>query len=185
MSELPEAVVTAAERLTRLRLRSPDEAEQQRYQKQRAALLSEYGYTARIRSDGSTRTLVCYPQEWLVDGTVRPDRIDDIDRAVERPIAGPGDPDDWETIEQYNQRIVDRVRDIYGDPHHANVAALAAFASDHYAKPIDALSAAERREFREEYYVRNVWPDDQQRAVLADSIAIADEIAAQLDSPSN
>ncbi len=183
MGELPDAVVDDAERLTRLARQVSSDAEAAAYRERRDEQLAEYDYAARVREDGSDATLVCYPRDWLVDGTVVPDRIDDLDRGIERPLSGPGDPDQWTTIETYNQQIAAAVAETYGPDHGANAKALAAFASDHYAKPIDALTEAELAEFQTEYYVRNVWPTADQRDCLSESLTHTLEIAADHHRP--
>ena len=177
MAELSTDVVDEAERLTRLARRADTSAEAQAYRERRDALLAEHGYAARVRSASDGDTLVCYPEDWLVEGTVDTDRIDDIDRAHERSLSGPGDPDEWAAVEATNQSVVERVREQHGPDHAANAAALAAFASDHYAKPIASLTEPELEEFRTEYYVRNVWPTDDQAAILDASIAYARQAA--------
>jgi len=177
MAEVPTDVVDEAERLTRLARRTDTSAEAQAYRERRDTLLAEHGYAARVRSESDGDTLVCYPEDWLVEGTVDPDRIDDLERAHERSLSGPGDPDEWAAVEETNQRVVERVRERHGQDHAANAAALAAFASDHYAKPIASLTEHELEEFRTEYYVRNVWPTDDQAAILNTSIAHARQAA--------
>ena len=60
--------------------------------------------------------------------------------------------------------------------HEANAEAVAAFASNHYAKEIEKLTAQEVREFLEEYYPRNAWPSDRQRAAVERSLAYVFEV---------
>jgi hypothetical protein len=102
--DLPEAVVDEAERLSRLARQTVDDSEAAAYREARADLLADYGFTPRIREDGRD-TLVLYPSEWVVDGTVRPDRVDDVDRGVERPLEGPGEADEWETVAEHNHEV--------------------------------------------------------------------------------
>ncbi len=179
MAELPTDAVDEAERLTRLARRADTPAEAAAYRDRRDTLLAEHDYAARVRSESGGDTLVCYPEEWLVEGTVDTDRIDDLERAHERSLSGPGDPDEWAAVEATNQAVVERVRERHGPDHAANAAALAAFASDHYAKPIASLTEPELDEFRTEYYVRNVWPTDDQAAILESSIEYARQAAAE------
>lgn len=168
MTDLPEDVVDEAERLTRLARRaSGDEAEA--YRRDRDERLAEHGYTARVREEDDT--LVCHPEEWLDErGLVRTERIHDLSRGVERSLSGPGDPDEWDVIAAHNSEIADQVADEYGDPHGETARALADFASNHYAKPIEALTETELAEFREEYFPRNAWPSEPQREHLSVSI---------------
>lgn len=169
MADLPEGIVDEAERLTRLAREVVDEAEAAAYRRKRDAILDEHGYTARVREDDDT--LVCYPEEWTDEaGTVHPGEIEDVDRGVERSLAGPGDADDWQAVEDHNRAVAAAVADEHGDPHGATAHALADFASNHYAKPIADLTGAELAEFREEYFPRNAWPTDRQRRRLSKSI---------------
>ncbi|GAB3685314.1 hypothetical protein GCM10028857_15610 [Salinarchaeum chitinilyticum] len=185
--DLPEATIEEAERLTRLARRVPDDAEAESYRDRRADLLAEYDYAAMIRDDGDAAgtndapTLVCHPIEWRDDeGAIDPARIDEIDRAADVELGGAGDPESWDAVAERNEAVVEQVRDAHGDRHAANAEALAEFVSNHHAKPIAAVTAAELRWFREEYYSRNVWPTDEQAAALDQSIAYVYE---ELDVP--
>ncbi|MDQ2049633.1 rnhA operon protein [Natronolimnohabitans sp. A-GB9] len=179
--ELPTEVIDEAERLTRLARRTPDENEADAYVQRRATLLEEYKFTARIRDDDGDDTLVLYPAEWrdADEGVIRTDRIEDTSRAVEIPLEGTGDPDDWDDVDDHNRELVDRVRERHGDVHGDNAAVLADFVGNHYAKRIEELTAAELREFRTEYFVRNAWPSAAQRAAIDDSIEFVYETAGK------
>ena len=177
--ELPEGVADDAARLTRLARRAVDSNERAAYLRERDGLLAEYGYTARIREEDDV--LVCYPDEWVKDGTVQLDRIDDVDRGAERPLSGPGSGDDWDRINDHNEDLAQQVTAEHGDVHGANAEYLAAFASNHYAKPVEKLTAAELEEFLSEYYPRNAWPTDDQKAVVEESVQLVFEAA---DEPS-
>lgn len=182
MTELPTEVADEAERLTRLARKAVDDSEADAYRTERDETLTEHGYTARIREEDDT--LVCYPEEWVdEEGTVYPDRIDDVDRGVERRLSGPGEGDDWEAIETHNREIADSVADEHGDPHGTTAHALADFAGNHYARPIGDLVEDELAEFREDYLPRNGWPSDEQLDVLSLSIEYTLEKAdgARLD----
>lgn len=110
-------------------------------------------------------------------GVIRTDRIADLSRAIEIPLEGTGDPDDWNDVAAHNRALVERVREDHGDVHGDNAAALADFASNHYAKRIEELTDAELREFRTEYFVRNAWPSAEQREAIAESIELISETA--------
>lgn len=172
MTDLPESTIDAAERLTRLARNAVDPAEADAYRQQRASILAEYGYTARIRDDDTGDVLVCYPDEWVHDGVVHPDRIDDTDRGIEVRLSGPGDPDDWDEIETENSAVVEQIRDEHGDVHAETARVLADFMGNHYAKPIAEITPEELSEFREEYAPRNAWLTDEQRAVFDTSIRL-------------
>ncbi len=168
---LPDPVVEEAERLTRLAREVVDDAEAAVYREERADLLADHDYTARIREEDRD-TLVLYPEEWVEDGTVYPDQIDDIDRGIERPLEGPGAAEEWEPVEEHNRTLAEAVASEHGTPHGENAHALADFASNHYAKPIDDLTREEREEFLTEYFPRNAFPSDDQKAVVEESVRL-------------
>jgi len=174
---LPEDVVDEAERVTRLAREAAVEAEREAYLDHRADLLDAHDYTARIRDDEASEVLVLHPEEWVEDGTIRTERIEDVSRGIEVPLSGPGANDDWDEIDAYNRAIVETVRDAHGETHAENVAALADFAGNHYAKPITELAADELREFTAEYFRRNAWPTDEQRDVVKKSVELAFDAA--------
>lgn len=177
--ELPGSVVDHAERLTRLAREAVDEDEAAAYRTDREETLAEHGFTARIREDDTGETLVLHPEEWLDDGTIRPDRIEDTSRAVEVSLSGAGDPDEWQDVDDHNRALVESVRENHGDVHAANATVLADFAGNHYAKPIEELTATELREFEAEYVPRNAWLDDEGVAVLRESVRYAFDAAKE------
>jgi hypothetical protein len=174
--DLPDEVTDEAERLTRLAREAIDDNEAAAYRESRDDLVEEYGFTARVREDDRD-TLVLYPSEWVVDGVVHPDRVEDVDRGVERPLEGPGEPEEWKTVAGYNREVAAAVADEHGDVHGANAMALADFASNHYAKPIGKLTPDERAEFLRDYFPRNAFPTDDQKAVVEESVRLAVAIA--------
>lgn len=175
-ANLPEELVDEAERLTRLARDAIDDNEARAYLDDREALLTEYDYRARVREDDRD-TLVLYPEEWTEDGTVYPQRIDDLDRGIERPLEGPGASDEWEAVESHNREIAETVAAEHGDVHGANAHALADFAGNHYAKAIGKLTREELEEFLAEYFPRNAFPSDDQRAVVEESVRLTVEAA--------
>jgi hypothetical protein len=177
MPDLPEDTVDEAERLTRLAREAVDEGAAAAYREQRAALLDEHGYEARIREEDTGEVLVCYPGEWVEDGVIQPDNVEDTDHGVEVRLSGPGDPEEWDEVEAQNRVVVERVRENHGEVHAETARALADFMGNHYAKPIDEATPDELAEFREEYFTRNVWPTDEQRSLLEDSVRVAVEEA--------
>jgi hypothetical protein len=179
--DLPESVADEAERLTRLARRAVDDNEAAAYRERRAALLAEHGFTARLRGEGSEVTLVCHPSEWVVDGDVHPDHIEDIDRAVERPLEGAGDAEDWDAVDEHNTAVAERVAAEHGPVHGANATAFATFMSNHYARPVEEATTAMREEFLTDYFPRNAWPDDDQRAVVEESLELVAAVAAETD----
>jgi len=174
---LSHGVVDEAERLTRLAREAVVDAEREAYLEDRDSLLAKRDYTARVREDDTRDVLVLHPTEWVADDTIRTERIEDVDRGIEVPLSGPGAADDWAEIDTYNRAIVESVRESHGDTHAANVATLADFAGNHYAKPITELAAPELREFREDYFRRNAWPTADQRDVVEKSVELAFDTA--------
>ncbi|MFT4889713.1 MAG: hypothetical protein ACI9YT_000624 [Halobacteriales archaeon] len=171
MSELPDVAVAEVERLTRLARRAVDDNERAAYRERRAEILTEHGYVARVRNDDVGETLVCYPEDWIDDGgVVRTDRIEDLNRAVEVSLSGPGDPDEWDATDAHNREVAAAVREEHGDVHGDNAEAFADFMSNHYTKRVEAATRDEIEEFLAEYYPRNAWPSDAQRAVIEESL---------------
>ncbi|AZH24910.1 DUF7108 family protein [Haloplanus aerogenes] len=168
MTDLPREVVDAAERLTRLARRAVDDAEAAAYERDRDERLDEYGFTARIRE--SDDTLVLHPAEWLDGDTARMDRIEDTDRAVEVPLSGSGDPEEWDDVETHNAEVVAQVAERTGEIHAANARAFADFMGNHYARRVETATAAELEEFLTEYYPRNAWPSEEERDAVTQSL---------------
>jgi hypothetical protein len=175
MTELPDDVIEEAERLTRLAREAVDQDEATAYREDRERLLADHDYTARVREDDTGEVLVCHPAEWIDDGVIRPERVDDVDRGVERQLSGPGDPDEWSDVAEANEAVAEAVTDDHGEVHGATASALAEFMSNHYAKRIADATAAELTEFKAEYFPRNAWPTDEQRALLDESIELTVE----------
>ena len=173
---LPTDVVTRAVTLTRRLRQAVDDDERAVFSAERDRLLADHDYVARVREDAAGETLVLYPDEWIDDGVVRVDRVEDTGRAVERSLTGVGS-DDWGDVAAHNRRIADRVAAVHGDPHGATAHAYADFMSNHYAKRIEAASPAERREFREEYLPRNGWPTEAEREAIEESLRRIEETA--------
>ncbi|WP_435146487.1 DUF7108 family protein [Halobaculum sp. P14] len=173
--EVPPATVDEVERLTRLARDAVVDEEAEAYRADRESRLDAHGFTARVRDEDDT--LVLHPEEWLEDGTVQFDRIDDTDRAIEVSLSGAGDPDDWNDVESHNAAVVETVSDEYGSVHGANARAFADFMGNHYARPVESATAAEVEEFLTEYYPRNAWPSEEQRDAVRASLRSVFEAA--------
>lgn len=117
---------------------------------------------------GDRDVLVLHPAEWIEDGTIRVDRVDDLSRAVERPLGG--DPPEWEGVESHNREIATMVERERGEVHGANAHAFADFMGNHYARRVEAATGPEVEEFLEEYFPRNAWPSEAQRATVLESL---------------
>lgn len=174
--DIPVDAVEETERLTRLaraterRAEDGDEAaieEAALYRERRDELAVDHDYETRIRNEDDT--LVLYPEEWLKDGTVQFDRIEETERAVEVSLSGAGDPERWQEIADHNNDLVDVVAEAAPE-HVANARAFTAFASNHYAKPAEKLTSAEIEEFLEEYYPRNTWPSEAAASLVEESV---------------
>ncbi len=179
MSELPESVIEQAVRLTRLARAAVDENEAMAYQAERDEKLAAYGFRARVREETTGAVLVCYPTEWLDDGTVQLEAIEDQSRAVERTLAGPEHNHQFEEVDTHNRELVAQIRETGGPAHAANAAAFADFMSNYYVRPMESASAAEVNEFLSEYYPRNVWPTSEQETIVEDSLRLVFETAGE------
>jgi hypothetical protein len=176
---LPREVADEAERLTRLARDAIDENEAAAYRERRADLLADHEYTSRIRGENTEETLVLHPSEWVVDGSVHPDRIEDIDRGIEVPLEGAGDAEDWDAVDEHNAAVAQQVADEHGEVHGANARAFATFMSNHYARPVEEATERMREEFLSEYFPRNAWPSADQQAVVEASLELVTEAAVE------
>jgi hypothetical protein len=179
-SPLPGAVVEEAERLTRLARDAVDDGEAAAYRDRRGTLLGAHDYAARLRSEDRGEVLVLHPAEWVEDDAVRVERVDDVSRAVEVPLDGTGDPEEWDDVEAHNRALARDVAAEHGPVHGANAHAFADFMGNHYARPIDRATERQVREFRGEYFPRNAWPTEDQREALEASL---DLLFERVDRP--
>ncbi|MFB6267045.1 MAG: rnhA operon protein [Halodesulfurarchaeum sp.] len=171
MTDLPADVLDEATRLTRLARDASDPDAATAYREDRDELLDEHGYEARVREESDGDVLVCYPQDWVdAEGVANLAAIEDTDDAVEVPLRGAGDPDDWDAIESHNRAIVETVRREYGPPHGENAAAFADFMGNHYGKRMEDAARPEVTEFLHEYFPRNAWPSPEQREAIEESL---------------
>ena len=176
-TEIPQDVLDEVERLTRLARAAVDEQEAAAYRDRRESLLAEYEFTVRVREDDTHDTLVLHPEEWLDDGVVQMDAVEDVDRGIERPLGGPGDGEDWDAVAARNRAIAEAVAEQHGAVHGETAAALAEFMHNHYAKPIDSATDDEIAEFVTEYFPRNAWPSDEQRDRIDQSVTLTLDVA--------
>ena len=179
--DVPREVVEEAERLTRLAREAVDPAAAEGYRDRRDELVTDHEYTPRLREEDDT--LVLYPEEWMESGTVQLDRIEDTDRAVEVSLSGPGDADRYREVAAYNDAVADAVAERAGGVHAETARSFAAFMSNHYVRAVDDATPEMRAEFREEFFPRNAWPTDEQRAALEESLETIERVAAALDEP--
>lgn len=179
--ELPEEAVDEVERLTRLARSAVDDNEAAAYEDRRETIVERFGFDVRVREEDET--LVLYPSEWLEDGVVQLDRIDDVDRGIERPLGtDAGDEGEFDAVESHNSSVVDAVEEAHGPVHAANARVFADFMSNHYVRRVESASKKELREFLDEYYPRNAWPSEDQSSVVDESLELTFE-AAGADVP--
>jgi hypothetical protein len=173
---LPEAVADEAERLTRRAREAVEPEEATAARETRAALLDDHDYHAREREDD---VLVLHPAEWVEDGSVRVELVDDTERAVERPLEAPAEDADFETVDEHNRAVVERVRERHGEVHAANAAAFADFMGNHYLKRVETATDRMRAEFLAEYFPRNAWPTSAQREAVEESLELTMAVARE------
>ena len=172
--EVPREVVAEAERLTRLADEAVDDDEAAAYREHRDELVADWDFAARVREEDDT--LVLHPEEWIDDGVVQFDRINDTDQAVEVSLSGPDHGADWADVEAANQAVVEAVAERYGPDHAANVRSFADFMGNHYLKRVDNATRAEKEEFLTEYYPRNAWPSKEQESIVAESVELVTDV---------
>lgn len=202
-TEPPGAVVDEALRLTRL-ARGTTGEERAAYRRRRSDLLAEHEYVARVReADEGRRTrggtdpagpgawtsggravdvLVVYPSGWIENGTVCVERIDDLSRAVERPLDH-ATSEDWESVETHNREIAARVQREHGTVHGATAHAFADFLGNHYLRRVEYATKAHVEEFIDEYFIRNAWPSRAQRDSVRESLTLVFDTARVSDPP--
>lgn len=169
--ELPEEIVEKAVELSQ-KAQHP-QLPTDRFERERDALVSEYGFRARIRDDDSRGpVLVCYPDDWLSEGTVRLSRVDNTDRAVERPLFTVETDQTWERVYSHNEEVVTQVFNEFGEVHGENAQAFADYMSNHYKRQVESAGSHELNEFLNEYYPRNAWPSEAQKRVVEESLRL-------------
>lgn len=170
--ELPEDLIAEAERLTRLAREAIDDAEADAYRADREARLAEQGFTARVREEDASEVLVLHPEEWVKEGTVRVETIEDTGRAIERRLSGPGEGDEFETVETHNREVVAEIEARAGPIHAENAAAFADFMGNHYVRRVETATGDEISEFLEWYFPRNAFPTAAQRDAIEESLRL-------------
>jgi hypothetical protein len=178
---LPTEVIDEAERLTRLERAAVDDSEATACRDKRRLLLSEHDYTARLRTDDGGEVLILHPDSWVRDTMVVPELVEDISRAIEVQLDGVGTPGEWDEVEAHNRAVVTRLREKHGAIHGDNGAAFADFMGNHYARPVEQATDAMIQEFLTEYFVRNAWPTDQQRAAVGRSVDLIVELGRNIN----
>lgn len=173
--ELPHRLVEETRRLTRLARRVGDDEEADAYRTDRDDRLADHEFTSRIRAEDDT--LVLYPEEWIVDGTVQFERVEDTDRAYELSLSGPGDPDEWDRVEEHNAELVASVGQTHGEVHRRNARVFADFMGNHYARRVETATPEEVEEFLSDYYRQNAWVSESAREEVEESIRFVFDVA--------
>ncbi len=159
--------------MTRLAREVVDDAEADAYRTERDEILAEYDYTARIRNDETGDVLVCHPVEWVDDGVIRPERVDDIDRGVEIRLSAPATRTSGQRS-RWNRAVVDAVT--VAQVRHTRTRSCSLI------QGITTRNRSRRRRRRNSgvsrrLCPRNAWPTAEQRSVLDQSIRLTVEEA--------
>lgn len=150
--------VEEAARLTRVALSGDDEARERRDE-----IAAERGYRAWEREDG---TLVIHPADWLDEDGVIDMEAFDADEAYEVPLEGGG----YEEAREANEALLDVFEEDASEPDVFNARAFAEFCENHHATAVENASEKHVREFKEEYYVRNVWASEEAEKRIKESL---------------
>ena len=169
MPDLPDFAFEAARAMTRV-MRRDTHPEPEAIRDRRETLLGRYGYAARVREDEAGPVLVCYPDDWLEDGTLQPDRLESTENAVEGRLTRAHHGDGWAGIDAHNHALADRVSEAYGEPHGDNAATFGIYLANHHEVPVEGATATHVEDFLEEYFPRNAWPSEAQRAAIETSL---------------
>lgn len=135
---------------------SSDRTDVQEIRRERDAIAERHGYGVRLRD--ADDVLVCYPLDWLDDGTVDLDSVEDLDRAVEVSLGGGSD--DVADVRDANDAVVEPVLEEADDAVGYDAAAFAEYCENHHRARLGEVSRTQVERFLEEYYPRNVWPPD-------------------------
>jgi hypothetical protein len=174
MPDLPEQVIAFAIAATRAARRGthPDPSS---LRSRRDDRLARHGYRARVREDRDGPVLVCYPDSWIEDGTVRPSAVESTADAIERPLWGEAEAA-WDAIAAHNRALAETVGERHGQVHAANVAAFGTYLANHHEARIEHATATQVETFLAEYFPRNAWPSDEQRATVENSLEYVFEL---------
>lgn len=151
--------VDKAARLTRVALSGDDDARERRDE-----LASEHGYDARVREDG---TLVLHPDDWLDEDGVIDMAAFDPDEAYEIPLDGGG----YEEARDANSALLERFVEDADEEDAFNARAFVEFCENHHAVAVENVRQKHVDEFLNEYYIRNVWADDDAEECVEESVS--------------
>lgn len=159
--------VREAVRLTREALAGDEEAAREREE-----LVRRHGFRARYREDD--RVLVLYPEDWLEDGEVVLDEVEEVERAMEVDLEG---EIEWSEARRKNEEVLGEFEDRFGDSHAFNARAFMEYLENHYSTSIHEASDRLVEEFLSEYYPRNVWPPEEAEDCVEESVELLLETA--------
>lgn len=150
--------VKEAARLTRVALAGGEDALQRRDE-----IAAEHGYEARVRDDG---TLVLHPDDWLDENSVVDMEKFDAEEAYEVPLDGGG----YEEAYEKNERLLREFEKDADDADLFNARAFVEYCENHHAVAVENASEEHVRGFLDDYYVRNVWADDEAEERVEESL---------------
>ncbi len=182
-AEFADDAVERVRELTRRIRAGDDRATSDDLHRRRERLLAAMDAHLHVRDDDPP-VLVLYPDAWVDDGTVHPERIDDRSRAREVPLEPEPASAGWGAVMETNMAVAEAVTERHGPDHGANAVALAEYLSNHHCRLIDDATEAELQTFLREYYPRNVWPTPHQAAIVRTSVERARVVAADGTAPS-
>ncbi len=178
--DIDEEIACRVRDLTKELHESDDEATIEAVSEQRDRLLDRAGLSSRVRADDEGDVLVLYPDAWLDEaGTIDISCIDDPSDAVELPLDPRSEEADWADVNEHNRAIAETVAHRHGPVHGATAKALGTYLANHHLRRIEAATETELQTFREDYFVRNTWPEDEQEASLERSIELTVEVAEE------
>jgi hypothetical protein len=152
--------VEEAARLTRVAVSGDDEA-----RKRRDEVAAEQGYEARLRDDG---TLVLHPADWLDEEGVVDMEAFDAGDAYEVPLDGGG----FEEARRRNDGLLEEFgdREDIDEKDVFNARAFVEFCENHHAVAVEKVGEKHVEEFLNEYYLRNVWADEDAKDCVEESL---------------
>lgn len=166
MKEWVEEVI----RLTREALAGDEEARMERDE-----FVQRHGYRARYREDD--RVLVLYPDDWVEDGEVVLDEVEDVDRALEVDLEREME---WRDAHRENEEVLREFEERFDDWQAYNARAFTEFLENHYSTSIHGATERLVEEFLGEYYPRNVWPPEEAEGCVEESVELLLETAEEI-----
>ena len=136
-------------RLSRIGVSGDNEARERRDE-----VAGEKGYEARVRDDG---TLVLHPDDWLDEDGVVDMEAFDADEAYEVPLDGGG----FDDARRRNEDLLEDFAEDADETEMFNAHAFVEFCENHHAVAVEKAREKHVDSFLNDYYVRNVWADEE------------------------